>query len=109
MKGDSLRAFQVKLEEVEYLILEEMSTIDQALFGKIDSRLRQAFPHRADQVLGGCSVLLVGDFAQIPPVFGTSLYSGRLTSNAWLTAGRLAYGAFNNAVILQKVSTHSFL
>ena len=103
LKGDSLRAFQDKLDKVEYLILEEMSTIDQGLFGKIDSRLRQAFPHRADQVLGGCSVILLGDFAQIPPVAGTPLYSGILTDNTWLTAGRLAYGAFNNAVILQKV------
>ena len=105
LKGDSLRAFQDKLDKVEYLILEEMSTIDQGLFGKIDSRLRQAFPHRADQVLGGCSVILLGDFAQIPPVAGTPLYSGILTDNTWLTAGRLAYGAFNNAVILQKVWT----
>ena len=103
LSGDSLRTLQDSMENVGYIILEEMSTIDQGLFGKIDRRLRQAFPHQSDQFFGGRSVILLGDFAQIPPVAGTPLYSGKLSSNQWKSLGRLAYGSFNNAVVLDKV------
>ena len=104
LKGDSLRAFHDKMGGVSLIIFDEMSTIDQSLLGKVDARLRQGFPHRAHEVFGGCSVILLGDFAQIPPVGGSSLYSGLLTTDPWQTAGKMVYAAFNNAVILQKVS-----
>ena len=36
--------------------------VGRKMFGKIDRRFRQAFPHNAQQVLGSCSCLLFGDF-----------------------------------------------
>ena len=56
-------------------IFDEMSMVGRKLYGQINARLCQAFPHRADEVLGGCSCLLVGDFGQLPPVMDLPFYS----------------------------------
>lgn len=45
------------------------------MFGQVDQRLRQVFPHQANVVLGGCSCLLFGDFGQLPPVMDLPLYT----------------------------------
>ena len=37
------------------------------MLSQVDYRLRQAFRQMTDEVLGGCSVILVGDFGQLPP------------------------------------------
>lgn len=68
LEGEQLQQLQDSLAGVKYIIIDEMSMVGRKLFGQVDSRLRQAFPHSADVVLGGCSVLLFGDFGQLPPV-----------------------------------------
>ena len=49
--------------------------VGREVFGQIDNRLRQAFPHHAQEVFGGCSLLLFGDFGQLPPVMDLPLYT----------------------------------
>jgi ATP-dependent DNA helicase PIF1 len=66
LEGESLKRMQQSLGDMEYLIIDEMSMLDRKMFGKVDRRLRQVFPHRSGQVLGGCSCLLIGDFGQLP-------------------------------------------
>ena len=60
---------------MDYLIIDEMSMLGRKLFGQVDQRLRQAFPHRAGEALGWCSCLLVGDLGQLTPVMDLPLYS----------------------------------
>lgn len=79
-----------------------MSMVGRKLFGQIDRRLRQAFPHRAQEVFGGCSVLLFGDFGQLPPVMDLPLYT--LDSRSELSdQGRTAYLQFEKAFVLTQV------
>ena len=69
----------------------------------MDSRLRQAFPHSADDVvLGGCSVLLFGDFGQLPSVMDLPLYSSDMKSPL-SDLGRTAYQSFSKAIVLTQV------
>ena len=70
--------------------------------GQVDRRLRQAFPNRAQQVFGGCSCLLFGDFGQLPPVMDLPLYT--TDSRTELSdQGRAAYQTFQQAVVLDQV------
>ena len=72
------------------------------MFGQVDRRLCQVFPHRSDQVLGGCSVLLFGDFGQFPPVMDLPLYTTS-TSSALSDIGASGYQSFNHAVVLDQI------
>ena len=76
--------------------------LGRKLFGQVDQRLRQAFPHRAGEVLGGCSCLLVGDFGQLPPVMDLPLYFS-VPRSAIADLGRTTYQLFAKAVVLTEV------
>ena len=98
LEGDRLHSLQQNLQEVEYIIIDEMSMVGRKMFGQVDSRLRQAFPHNADTVLGGCSCILFGDYGQLPPVMDLALFSQESRS-ALSDLGRAAYQLFDKAVV----------
>ena len=72
--------------------------LGRKLFGQVEQRLHQAFPHRASEALGGCSCLLVGDFGQLPPVMDIPLYSA-VPRLAIADLGRSMYQLFAKAVV----------
>lgn len=80
--------------------------VGRKIFGQVDKRLRQAFPHRADTLFGGCSCLLFGDFGQLPPVMDLPLYSTEPRS-ALSDLGSAAYQLFDHAVVLKQVMRQS--
>eukprot|EP00919_Chromeraceae_sp_WS-2016_P015077 GHVR01035451.1.p1 GENE.GHVR01035451.1~~GHVR01035451.1.p1 ORF type:complete len:141 (+),score=9.62 GHVR01035451.1:160-582(+) len=45
-----------------------MSMVGQRFLETVDRRLRQAISNKADCLFGGISVILLGDYAQLPPV-----------------------------------------
>ena len=61
-----------------------MRFIGQKMLTQIDARLRQDFPSQCTIPFGGCSIIILGDFGQLPPVkyipmyarssFGTALW-----------------------------------
>ena len=76
--------------------------VGRKILGQVDRRLRQAFPHRGQEVFGGCSCLLFGDFGQLPPVMDLPLYTTDSRSDL-SDQGRAAYHQFNQAVVLNQV------
>jgi ATP-dependent DNA helicase PIF1 len=93
---------------MKYLIIDEMSMVGRKIFGQVDKRFHQAFPHQADQLFGGCSCLLFGDFGQLPPVapvMDLPLYTVSRTHLSDL--GSTAYQMFNHAVVLEQVIRQS--
>ena len=62
LEGNHLNEMQQTLSSTRYLIIDEMSMVGRKIFGQLDKRLRQLFPHNAEHVFGGCSVLIFGDF-----------------------------------------------
>ena len=102
LEGDHLHQVQQSLSGVKYLIIDEMSNVGRKMFGQVDRRLRQVFPCHAQEVLGGCSCLLFGDFGQLPPVMDLPLYT--TDSRIELSdQGRNGYQHFDKAIVLDHV------
>ena len=102
LEGERLTKLQQSFSEVKYLIIDEMSMVGRKTFGQVDRRLRQAFPHNVQEVFGGCSCLLFGDFGQLPPVMDLPLYTTDSRSEL-SDQGRAAYQTFQQAVVLNQV------
>ena len=53
--------------------------------------------------MGGVGVLLFGDFAQLPPVGDSPLYSSKAPKKPLQIAGRETYLSFNQSITLQQI------
>ena len=79
-----------------------MSMVGRKTLGQVDRRLCQAFPHHSQEVFGGCSCLLFGDFGQLPPVMDLPLYTTDSQSEL-SDQGRAAYQTFQQAVVPDQI------
>uniref|UniRef100_T1IVW9 ATP-dependent DNA helicase n=1 Tax=Strigamia maritima TaxID=126957 RepID=T1IVW9_STRMM len=101
LTGESLMQFQQSMQNIRYVIIDEMSMLGLNLLLKIDQRLRQAKPESADVQFDGLFVYLFGDFAQLPPVGDKPLYS-TVYLNHHVQAKAL-YLSFKKAFILTSI------
>ena len=107
LKDARLLALQETFADVRYLVIDEKSMVGARVLAAVDARLRQAYPARSDQPFGGVSVILVGDFGQLPPVGDAPVFSttsaGAAQPDAATAAGRAAYRSFFGAFQLEQV------
>ena len=96
----TLSKFQHQWKGIKLLIIDEKSMVGRTTAGKMDSRLRQIL---AGEVMGGIGVLLFGDFAQLPPVGDTPLYSSKIPLKPFQIAGRDVYLSFDKSITLQHI------
>ena len=68
LQGAALQRLQLRFSGKHYLITDEMSMLGQRTLAWVDKRLRQE-TGKLHEPLGGISVIILGDFAQLPPVF----------------------------------------
>ena len=57
LQGTGLASFQQEMQNIKYILIDEMSFIGQNMLENIDSRLRQAFPHKENISFGGIHFL----------------------------------------------------
>ena len=84
---NELTTLRSKLENVKLLIIDEISMVNKTILSYISGRLNQIMSLKSGwKPFGGISVLGVGDFYQIPPVFGSTLLNiddGALPADLW--------------------------
>ncbi|XP_071965922.1 uncharacterized protein [Antedon mediterranea] len=81
---EKISALRNQLRQLQIVIIDEISMVNQRLLWYIHGRLRQIKQVRNDSPFGNISVIAVGDFYQLPPVMGSSLYKDTLESSLWL-------------------------
>ena len=74
LSTDKQAILQLKFEHVGLIVIDEKSMIGQKQFYYVNKRLQEARPAKADQPFGGMSIVLLGDWKQLPPVKDTPLY-----------------------------------
>ena len=112
LRNETTNNAQVKarLDGVEYIFLDEVSMVSCDDNYKISSQLAKAL-NEFDLPYGGINMIFSGDFAQLPPVFGSPLYSGtvgtqlmsRMTVQGQKAAiGKALWHQVTTVVILRK-------
>src|SRR6202047_4147949 len=101
----SLARFQTRWKEIKLSILDEKSMVGRSQIGRMDRRLRQAHPHNSDEIFGGMPTIFFGDFAQLPPVGDSPMYSDKPSGyhTALHAEGRRAFESFKQSVTLNTI------
>ena len=102
---NSLSRLQTRWKNAKLLIIDEKSMVGRTQMGRVDRRLQQTYPANVTEIFGGMPALIFGDFAQLPPVGDTPLYSDK-SSSAHTTLsqeGRMVFEHFTQSVTLDTV------
>lgn len=84
---DSIRKQAPKIRQLDVLIIDEISMVSALLLDKINACMR--FFRHDTRPFGGCQIVLVGDFSQLPPVGdgedGTPCYQSKTWRDTQIT------------------------
>ncbi len=107
MSVTSRNKLHQNFKDVEVLVIDEVSLLDQAILPEIDARCRFA-KERPHWWFGGMMVIFTGDLYQFPPVRGTPVYS-RIKEqtpiddrNLNKRLGRMIWNSLTDAVSLKE-------
>ena len=64
---------QDTFSNIGILFIEEKRMVGQKIFTMVSKRVQEARPHYNDKPFGNISVVLLGDFNQLPPVCDSQL------------------------------------
>lgn len=107
LDGNRLKQLQERLQNVIYLIIDEKSMVGRRMLAVIDMRLRQAFPENKNKAFGGRSIILFGDFGQLPPVLDFPMYAHNASQDSRSNDGIAAYKEFREVYKLEIVQRQS--
>jgi hypothetical protein len=94
-----LNRIQNNLGSVKLIIIDEISLLDQKMFRQIDVIFRKA-KQNYEELFGGTHIVICGDFYQLPPVKGNSIYVKPTEINTNKQRGYEAFESFNHFVEL---------
>jgi ATP-dependent DNA helicase PIF1 len=97
------QSIQATFAGVHYLVIDEKSMVSLTMLSWIHSRCCEIWPHQGNLLFGGLSIILSGDFYQLPPVGRRPLYDLSPGRSLLEAHGRQLYQAFNKTVVLTTV------
>jgi len=106
LSRENLKYLQNHLANVGYLIIDEKSMVGLRVLFFLDRRLREAFPNR-DQDFGGMSIIIMGDFYQLPPVGEHPMYFTKKIRDPDIVQAQRLYQLFNKTITLNVVKRQS--
>ena len=79
--------------------------VDRSQVGQMDCHLHQPHLHNSDEILSGMSTIFFGDFAQLPPVGDSPMYSDKWSGycSALHTEGCCVFESFKQSVTLNTI------
>ena len=92
--GERLKNLQKKLHDVIYIIINEKSMVGCQILSLIDMWLHPAFLEHNNWPFGGRSVILIGDFRQLPSVIDVPMYAQSLARDLLSNDGIVRYSQF---------------
>ena len=72
LTDEKMALFRTELEELKFLIVDEMSIVSSDYMYKMHHRLTDIFQN--DQPFGGIGIMFVGDLLQLRPVKGSFIF-----------------------------------
>ncbi|KAK4699420.1 ATP-dependent DNA helicase PIF1, partial [Phenoliferia sp. Uapishka_3] len=96
-----LAKLQTRFQHLRYIIVDEKSMVGQRLFGRLSLRLQEI--KACKEPFGGLSVLLFGDFGQLPPVADLALFDENADRGELALAGRVAYESITESITLRRL------
>ncbi|KAJ1528959.1 hypothetical protein ONE63_007327 [Megalurothrips usitatus] len=72
LSADKRNTLMFKLKQLKLLIIDEISMVSAQLFQIVNNRLQEIFEN--SKPFGGISVIVMGDFNQLPPVMHDPVY-----------------------------------
>jgi ATP-dependent DNA helicase PIF1 len=82
-KNVKVEALSLIWRDITFLVLDEISMLDASLLAEVSDRIslgKRGEHSSNDTPFGGINVLFTGDFGQLKPVAGSSLFSNRLVN-----------------------------
>ena len=103
LKCPNLREEQERFKNTEIIFYDEKSMISLWMLYAIDQRLRELKPLRNKMPFGGVSIVIMGDFGQLPPVLAQPLYYTKTTGlTHYQTLGKALFQLFERTLILDE-------
>ena len=90
-----------------YFIVDEKSMVRRRMLALIDMRLRQIFPENANEPFGGRSIIMFGDFGQLPPVLDLPMYAVNASRDTLSNNGIASYKQFREVYKLEIIQRQS--
>ena len=81
--------------------------VGRRMFSAIDKRLREAFPKSKNEPFGRRSIILFGDFGQLPPVLDLPMYATNLSHDITSNDGIASYKNFQEVYKLNVIQWQS--
>ena len=104
LRGEPLRDLQESFKNSELLVIDEKSMVGLYMMYTIDQRLREIKPRNAHLPFGGLSVILMGDFAQLPPVGDKPLFvTNTKDLSKFQCTGISLFKMFNKTIIFNQI------
>ncbi|XP_066914113.1 ATP-dependent DNA helicase pif1-like [Clytia hemisphaerica] len=82
LSGDNMHNLRLKFKHLKILLIDEISMIGEKSFKDLNQRLQEIKENNTES-FGGISILLIGDFFQLPPIKQDSIYEPKPFDYTW--------------------------